>query len=77
MIIDGIGLILPWVLDVGLMVIIYGIVGMDQQSKYYVLIIFGLIRSSIVGLGTNLNIFAQAWSSLTRISNYLNIIALK
>lgn len=30
MIVDGIGLILPWLLNVVLMIIIYGIVGMPK-----------------------------------------------
>lgn len=77
MIVDGIGLILPWVLNVLLMVMIYGVVGMNQEDKYFVLMIFGLLRSSISGLGTNLNIFAQAWSSLYRISSYLSNESIK
>jgi hypothetical protein len=37
-----------------------------------VLTVFGLLRASISGLGTNMNYFAQAWTSLGRISDYIN-----
>lgn len=72
MLMDGVGHILPWILDIGLMVIVYGIVDMDNSQRYFVLIIFGLVKASIPGLGLNFNLFAQAWSGLGRISNYLN-----
>jgi hypothetical protein len=31
MIVDGIGLIFPWIIDAGLMVLIYGIIGMNHE----------------------------------------------
>ena len=72
MVVDGIGLILPWLLNVGFMVVICGYVGIGKQDRYIVLTVFGLLRASISGLGTNMNYFAQAWTSLGRISDYIN-----
>lgn len=72
MAVEGVGLILPWLINVVFMVVVYGLVGMDKDQRYFVLIVFGLLRGSISGLGTNMNYFAQAWSSLQRISNFIN-----
>ena len=74
MVVDGIGLILPWLLNVGFMVVICGYVGIEKEDRYLVLTVFGLLRTSVSGLGTNMNYFAQAWTSLQRITNYLNSI---
>lgn len=71
MVVDGIGLILPWVLNVTFMIVIYGFVGLRKEDRYFVLTVFGLLRSSVSGLGTNMNYFAQAWSSLMRISDFI------
>jgi len=73
MFVDGVGLILPWVLNVLLMIFIYGFIEMEADQLYFVLIIFGLLRTSISGLGTNMSLFAQAWSSLNRISSLISL----
>lgn len=73
MIVDGISIILPWFINVGLMATVYGVIGLDSKEKYFVLLVLGLLRISITGLGSNMSIFGQAWSSLSRISLYLNI----
>jgi hypothetical protein len=72
MIVEGVNIILPWFINVGLMATVYGIVGLDDNEKYFVLFVLGILRVSISGLGSNMCIFSQAWSSLTRISSYLN-----
>jgi hypothetical protein len=72
MVLDGIGLMLPFLVDVALIVLIYCIVGMTQQDRYFVLVTFGLARASISGLGTYMNMFAQSWGNLQRISYYLS-----
>ena len=73
MIVDGVSIILPWFINVGLMATVYGVIGLDNKQKYFVLLVLGLLRISVTGLGSNMSIFGQAWSSLSRISLYLNI----
>lgn len=63
---------MPWILNTSLTILVYGIVDMPNDTKYFVLITFGLIRTSISGLGRNLNLFAQSWSSLSRITIFLS-----
>lgn len=68
MVVDGFGYVLPWLLNISLTVLVYGVIDIPNDIRYFVLTTFGLVRLSIAGLGRNLNMSTQAWSSLTRIS---------
>lgn len=54
------------------MLIIYGMDDIDENSKYTVLIIFGMITSSTFGLSIYANLLAKNVNSSVRIINQLN-----
>ena len=71
MLIDGLGVSVPWVINTFLMVLIYGLDDLSSNDRIWVLTIFGLLRISISGLGYNMNLVAQIKNSLQRINHFL------
>lgn len=72
MVVDGASVVLPWFINVLLMATVYGIVDLPTQDKYFIMLLLGLLRISITGLGSNMSLFAQQWVSLSRISACIN-----
>ena len=71
MVIDGVGVAVPWLLNTFLMVLIYGMEELSGGDRFWVLTVFGLLRISISGLGYNMNLLAQIANSISRINAFV------
>lgn len=69
---NGVTAYLPDFINTIVMIFIYSIGDIDKDSKYTILIVFGLLRSTVYGIGSAFNILAQIGTNAKRIIKQIN-----